>query len=522
MNAAIATPLQILHTPEEAADWLRAHAGSLQTDSRLLQPSQAFIAWPGAAHDARKHVLRALQHGAAACLAEAQDAEAFDFMQPGVLSTDQASRLALYQGLRNDTGAIAAAFYGQPSQALDVIAITGTNGKTSTAWWLTQALAKTLPAGAGMVGTLGVGRCVNGQLDAQATGLTTPDPVVLQQHLRQWADQGISACVMEASSIGIEEHRLDSTRIHTAVFTNFTQDHLDYHDSMQAYWLAKRKLFAWPGLQAAVINIDDPQGGNLAAELEHEPFHLDIWTFSCADVPYSKARLVARNIRNGDAGLEFTVQEREGECAFLKTDLIGQYNVANLLGVLACLRVRGLPLQQAAQICAHLQPAPGRMQCIRQTGQPLVAVDYAHTPDALEKALLALRPLAQARGGRLWCVFGCGGDRDPAKRPLMGAVAARLADVPCITSDNPRSEAPAAIMTQIRAGMPADLPSLHECEDRAAAIAAAVAHAAGNDVILVAGKGHEDYQEIQGVRRPFSDMEQAQTALSLRAAKEKT
>ncbi len=522
MSAALATPVQILHTPQEAADWLRAHAGSLQTDSRLLQPGQAFIAWPGAAHDARKHVSAALQRGAVACLAEAQGAEAFDFMQPGSLSAEQAGRVALYPGLRNDTGAIAAAFYGQPSQALDVIAITGTNGKTSTAWWLTQALAKTLPAGAGMVGTLGVGRCVNGQLDAQATGLTTPDPVVLQHHLRQWVDQGVGACVMEASSIGIEERRLDGTQVHTAVFTNFTQDHLDYHGSMQSYWQAKRKLFAWSGLQAAVINIDDPQGSMLAVELRQLQSPPALWTFSCAeDTPDGKARLLALDIRHGDTGLAFTVQEQGGERAFLQTDLIGQYNVANLLGVLACLRIRGLPLQQAAQICAHLQPVPGRMQCIRQAGQPLVAVDYAHTPDALEKALLALRPLAQARSGRLWCVFGCGGDRDPVKRPLMGAVAARLADVACITSDNPRSEAPAAIMAQIRAGMPADLPSLLAYEDRAAAIAAVVAHAAGNDVILVAGKGHEDYQEIQGARRPFSDMEQAQRALSLRTTKEK-
>ncbi|MDO5652765.1 MAG: UDP-N-acetylmuramoyl-L-alanyl-D-glutamate--2,6-diaminopimelate ligase, partial [Brachymonas sp.] len=460
MSAALATSFVTLQTPAQAADWLRARATRLQTDSRKLQAGDAFIAWPGAAHDARKHILSALQQGAAACLAEAQGAQDFDCMQVGALAENQTDKLALYEGLRSAMGPIASAFYGHPSHTVDVIAVTGTNGKTSTAWWLAQALSKANAAGAGMVGTLGIGLFVNGQPQVQTTGLTTPDPALLQHHLRQWADQGVQACVMEASSIGIEEHRLDGTRVHTAVFTNFTQDHLDYHADMQAYWQAKRKLFAWPGLQAAVINIDDAHGKALAAELQGQP--LDIWTLSCnAD---TTARLQALDVRYGATGLEFVVQERDGARVAMQTGLIGHYNVSNLLGVLACLRLRGFSLQQAVDVCADVQPVPGRMQCIVQDGLPLVAVDYAHTPDALEKALQGLRPLAESRGGRLWCVFGCGGDRDPVKRPLMGAVAARLADVPFITSDNPRTEVPASIIAQIRAGVPAGTPTLRENE----------------------------------------------------------
>lgn len=513
----------VLRTPDEAAAWLQAaQASRLQTDSRYVQAHEAFIAWPGAAHDARKYVREALLGGAAACLVEAQGAEAFDFMQASALPAEYMQRLALYQGLRQDTGEIAAAFYGRPSQALDVIAVTGTNGKTSTTWWLAQALAQAHPAGAGLVGTLGVGCVTGGKATVKPTGLTTPDPVVLQHYLRQWADRGVKTCAMEASSIGIAEHRLAGVQLHTAVFTNFTQDHLDYHGSMQAYWQAKRKLFAWPGLRAAVINIDDPQGLALAAELQGSAQRddldaLHIWTLSSQTGAAQPARLQVTRVQHSAEGLAFTVQEQDGDSVHLQTRLIGQYNINNMLGVLACLRQRGISLQQAANLCADLQPVPGRMQCVQQAGQPLVVVDYAHTPDALDKALAALQPLVQARGGKLWCVFGCGGDRDPGKRPLMGAAAARLADVPFITSDNPRSEDPFAIIEQVRAGVPsAAAAQLRVCEDRAAAIAQAVADAAASDVILIAGKGHEDYQEVHGVKRPFSDMAQAQAALAQR------
>ena len=506
--------LPLMTMPQEAAQWLRQHASVLRTDSRKIQPGDAFVAWPGAAHDARAHVLAALERGAAACLVEADGAGAFDFAQPQAQAR-VAGRVAAYAGLKCATALVGAEFYGHPSQQLSVIAATGTNGKTSTAWWLAQALSQVAAAdgrahGCGLVGTLGVGRFVNGQAALDYTGLTTPDPVLLQGQLRQFVERGVRACVMEASSIGIAEHRLDGTRIRVALFTNFTQDHLDYHGSMEAYWQAKRELFDWEGLEAAVINIDDPQGARLAQELQGGP--LDVWTVSCEGKP---ARLQALDVHYDAQGLVFTLVE-EGERTELRTALIGQYNVANMLGVLATLRALQVPLAQAVQACSGLLPVPGRMECLTAAGQPLVAVDYAHTSDAIEKALQALRPLAEQRGGQLWCVFGCGGDRDPAKRPLMAQAAENGADRVVVTSDNPRTEDPKAIIAQVLCGLEQTNGVLVQA-DRALAIAAAVQQAAPQDVVLVAGKGHEDYQEINGQRTHFSDQEHVQMALDKRA-----
>jgi len=498
--------MQELHSPGAAATWLRQHVtGTLQTDSRNLAPGDGFIAWPGAAHDARAHVSAALAQGAAACLVEREGAQRFAL---------QDTRVASYAGLRTASALVACAYYDNPSHQLQVVAVTGTNGKTSTAWWLAQALSSRQidpPLPCAMVGTLGAGQPPTADPDPEpspaplmATGLTTPDPVLLQSSLRGFVDAGIRVCALEASSIGIDEHRLDGTRVHTAVFTNFTQDHLDYHGSMDAYWQSKTRLFQWPGLAAAVVNIDDPKG----LELLQLPAlqALDVWTVSCS----APARLQARAITVGDTGLAFDVVEG-AQSARLQTQLIGQYNVSNLLGVIAAMRSLGVPLAQAAQACAALAPVPGRMQCLLEPDLPLVAIDYAHTPDALDKALEALRPVARQRAGQLWCVFGCGGDRDPGKRPLMGA-AARAADQVVLTSDNPRCEDPLAIMAQIAPAL-AGHASVHQQADRALAIDNAVMAAASADVILVAGKGHEDYQEVAGQRRPFSDLEQARAAL---------
>ena len=486
--------MRVLQTPREAADWLRARgAADLWCDSRKVAAGQGFIAWPGAATDGRKFVPAALQQGAVACLVELEGSDAFGFAGDAV---------AAYPGLKAATGPIGALFYGEPTHALDVLAITGTNGKTSSAWWLAQALSN-VQVPCGLVGTLGIGR----PPQVEHTGLTTPDPVLMQRHFRRFADEGLKACAIEASSIGIVERRLDGTRVRVAGFTNFTQDHLDYHGSMEAYWQAKAELFRWPGLQAAVLNIDDEKGELLRSELEGR---LDLWTVSCV----RPARLAAQDIGYADGGLCFEVAEG-AERHRLQTQLVGQYNVANLLGVLGMMRALGVPLAQAVAACADLLPVPGRMERLNVAGAPLVAVDYAHTPDALDKGLQALRPLAQQRGGRLWCVFGCGGDRDPTKRPLMAAVAEKNADRVVVTSDNPRSEKPEAIIAQVLLGL-----SHAECvevqADRARAIAETVAAAAPGDVILVAGKGHEDYQEIAGVKHPFSDQAHAQAALEAR------
>lgn len=489
-----------LTSAQDAVRWLRGQiTGRLQTDSRQVAKGDAFIAWPGAATDGRAHVAQALARGAAACLVEAQGVEAFDFSD---------ARIAALPGLKAASGEIAALWYDRPSEQLQVLAVTGTNGKTTTAWWLAHALAQHAidgRRGCAMVGTLGVG--VPPLLED--TGMTTPDPVRLQRVLREYVDAGVAACAMEASSIGLAEHRLAGTRIRVAIFTNFTQDHLDYHQNMQAYWEAKKALFDWPGLQAAVVNVDDAHGARLWASLQSRD--LDVWSVSTL----GPARLQAKDITLGREGLQFTVIEDDAHSHVLKTRLVGQYNVANLLGVLAALRALGLSLDQAVAACDQLEPVPGRMQQIAKPGQPLVAVDYAHTPDALEQALKALRPAARQRGGRLWCVFGCGGNRDASKRPLMGEMAQRHADGVVVTSDNPRGEDPDAIIAQILGGM-APSANLHSETDRAAAIAQVLAQAGAKDVVLIAGKGHEEYQETAGVKRAFSDMAEARAALAAR------
>ncbi len=389
----------------DAAAWLASRVrGRLRTDSRGVQPGDGFIAWPGHSSDGRRYVAAALAAGAAACLVEADGIEDFAF---------DGERIAALRGLKASAGAVADAYYAQPSAVLDVIATTGTNGKTSTAWWTAQALTR-LGRRCGVIGTLGVGEPP--QADAaghiEHTGLTTPDAVTLHSAFRAFVDMGFTACALEASSIGIVEHRLAAARIDVALFTNFTRDHLDYHGDMGSYWAAKRMLFDWPGLRAAVVNIDDVQGLGLASELSGITA-FDLWTVSLQ----RPARLQAQNLRYIDGGLAFTLHEGAAQ-AEVHSALVGEFNASNLIVVIGGLRALGVPLADAAAVVAGLTPVPGRLQ--RVAGREIeVVVDYAHTPDALQKVLQALRPLADARGGRLWCVFGCGGNRDATKRPLM-------------------------------------------------------------------------------------------------------
>ncbi len=497
-------PVTALKSPDATARWLRSWVtGTLATDSRKVAPGDAFIAWPGQATDGRRYVQAALVAGATTCVVEREGLEAFGF--------DDA-RIASLPGLKAAAGVVADTFFDHPSAALDVIAVTGTNGKSSSAWWCAQALTL-LGRRAGVIGTLGIGEPPSGGHAAQIdfTGLTTPDPVALHAALRRFVRSGFAACAIEASSIGIEEQRLAGLRVGVALFTNFTRDHLDYHGTMEAYWVAKRKLFAWPGLRAAVVNIDDEKGAMLARELA-EAAVLDLWTVSASQ---AGARLSAERIAYADGGLGFTVVEGSQRAA-VRSILLGDYNVHNLLGVIGSLRALGVPLTEAAALVPQLTPVPGRMQPVGDgMGAPQLVVDYAHTPDALDKVLAALRPLAAARGGRLWCLFGCGGNRDASKRTLMGAIAERGADRVVVTSDNPRSETPAAIIAAILSGIE-DRARAEVVESRRAAIAQVVAQASARDVILLAGKGHEDYQEIGGVRHPFSDAAEASQALMQR------
>jgi len=495
----------VLTDPHAAVQWLRERgARGLVADSRAMKAGDAFIAWPGYASDGRGYVAPSLAAGAVACLVEAEGVEAFD------LPRDE--RIAAYRGLKAATGAIADLFFHSPTRSLEVLAVTGTNGKTSSTWWIAQACSLLGRPGA-VVGTLGVGQ----PPQVQSTGLTTPDPIRLQAAFRGFVESGVEVAAIEASSIGIVEHRLAGTRIAVALFTNFTRDHLDYHGSMQAYQQAKAELFAWPALRAAVLNVDDPVGALFAADALARG--VDVWTYAVASQG-RHARLMAHRVGYEHGGLAFDVIEGE-QTVRVRTSLIGDYNVSNLLGVIGGLRALGIALTDIATVCAHLGAVPGRMQRVEPAGAglPVAVVDYAHTPDALEKAIAALRALADARGGALHCVFGCGGNRDASKRPLMGAIAEHGADHVIVTSDNPRNEEPQRILEDIAQGM-RQRERAQFIEDRRAAIAQALREAAPADVVLIAGKGHEDYQEVAGVKHPLSDMEEARRALAQRGAGE--
>jgi len=489
-----------LSSVADAIAFLRAHvSGTLHIDSRNITAGDGFMAYPGDTTDGRAHIQDAIARGATACLVE----------HHGFLEENHAPfavPVAFLPQLQAATGKIAAQWFEHPSRSVQVLAVTGTNGKTSTTWWLAGALNALIPAQCAVIGTLGIGV----PPVVQSTGLTTPDALSLQRALRALADGGVRYAALEASSIGLAQQRLAGTQIGTAVWTNFSQDHLDWHGSMAAYWQAKRRLFDWPGLHAVVIPVDDACGADLAAQLQGRS-GLDLWSTSTTGA----ARLAARDVRHTRHGLSFTVLEGDARHT-LHTRLLGVYNVANLLGVLAALRILGASLADAVAACAQLDGVPGRMQQMSEQGDaPLAIVDYAHTPDALHQALAALRPVAHQRGGRLWCVFGCGGNRDASKRPLMGAVAQQHADVVVLTSDNPRYEAPNTILSQIVKGM-TETSAVHTEPDRARAIAQALAEAAAQDVVLIAGKGHETWQEIAGQRLPFSDTAHACAGLAAR------
>jgi UDP-N-acetylmuramoyl-L-alanyl-D-glutamate--2,6-diaminopimelate ligase len=457
-------------------------------DSRQVRPGDLFLAYPGDLADGRRYIGDAIARGAAAVLWQAGGDFAWNPAWTVVnLQADSLRALA---------GPLAHAACGAPSERLSLIAVTGTNGKTTVTQFLAQALAPRCA----VIGTLGAGfpSCL------AETGFTTPEATTLMRLLAGFADDGATACALEASSIGIEEGRLNGARVDVAVFTNFTRDHLDYHGSMEAYAAAKAQLFAWPGLRCAVTNLDDEAGARMVARTKAR-------------------RVIGYGIGRGDVRAEALAATASGQRFDLvlpdgrtevATPLLGRYNVSNLLAVAAVLHDAGCAPAEISRRLGALAAPPGRMERVGGVGEPLVVVDYAHTPDALENVLATLRAVAGARGGQLWVLFGCGGDRDPGKRPEMGAVAARLADRVVVTSDNPRGEDPAKIIAAILAGAAGAASEI----DRAVAIARAVAEAEARDVIVLAGKGHEGYQEIAGVRTPFSDVEQARRALEARRA----
>lgn len=499
-------------TMQEMLTWLQSTvpAAQLSSDSRSISVGDVFFAFPGEVSDGRKYIAQAIEAGAKAVVHEA---DGF-----GWNSAWTVPHLAVH-GLKRLSGSLASAYYDQPDAAMFSVAVTGTNGKTSCTQWLGKALSR-LGMPTAVIGTLGVGLYRSGNHGGfSTTGFTTPDAVLLQRKLAQLRNIGAQALAIEASSIGLDQGRMEGMHFDVALFTNFTRDHLDYHGDMDAYEAAKKILFDWQGLKHAVINLDDDMGLRLIAHLQSTRPSLALTGYSVTDraVP-GIAILRAADIRTSHGGTAFRLDAPSGSLP-VKTQLIGQFNVSNVLGVIGVLLAKGADVKAAVDAAEALTAVPGRMEQLGGQEAPLVVIDYAHTPDALEKTLATLRQVAQQRGGQMWCVFGCGGDRDPGKRPQMGKVA-QAADHIIVTSDNPRSEEPAAILAQIVEGIDAerlakDAPQV--IEDRAAAILWAVRHAAKNDVVLLAGKGHEPYQEIKGKKLPFLDADHAALALAARA-----
>jgi UDP-N-acetylmuramoyl-L-alanyl-D-glutamate--2,6-diaminopimelate ligase len=398
--------------------------------------------------------------------------------------------------LRHKLGALAAHVYGNPSSKLWIAGVTGTNGKTSCSQWIAQALNRHGRRTA-VIGTLG-----NGFPGALAPAShTTPDAIALQELLATLLAAGARCISMEVSSHGLDLGRVNGAAFSAALFTNLSRDHLDHHGTMERYAAAKARLFHWPGLRHAVINLDDAFGAELAASIDRAKVDMLGYGFGKGEISGHKLDLSQR-------GLSLSIETPWGPAA-VRSRLLGGFNAANLLGVLGVLLAAGMELHEAARALGELEPVAGRLEMLREPGKPLVVVDYAHSPDALQKVLETLRGLLEA-DARLICVFGCGGDRDAGKRSLMGEVATRLAHEAVVTSDNPRSEDPRTIIEHIIGGAHANY---HVEEDRALAIHRAVRSARPGDVVLIAGKGHEPYQEIRGVRLPFSDVEVARAAL---------
>lgn len=465
----------------------------LSVDSRDLHEGDAFIALAGGS----THGLRFLEQARAAKVA------AILFETPAPANADLPGNAIAVDGLRAKLGRLADRFYDSPSTAMSMTGVTGTNGKTSTVQLIAQALSLHGDT-VGTIGTLGAGlygRHVAGER-------TTPDVIAVHRLLAQMRKQGASHVAMEVSSHALEQGRVDQVAFRIAVFTNLTRDHLDYHGTMEAYGLAKAKLLSWPTLQAVVINLDDEFGTRLL-----DSVNPGVRLIGVSSRGAGNAVLRAESPKLSPQGLQFTLSE--GASAIeISSPLLGRFNIDNLLAVAGTLRALNWSLQEIADMLPRLSPVDGRMSRVGgKDGQPLIVVDYAHTPDALEQALASLR---EHTPGRLTCVFGCGGDRDRGKRALMAAIAERGADRVIVTDDNPRTENGDAIVADILAGF-SHRNGIDVQRDRAAAIAEALSGAGANDVLLIAGKGHEAYQEIDGVKFPFDDLAVARAALEARS-----
>ncbi|HVY53964.1 MAG TPA: UDP-N-acetylmuramoyl-L-alanyl-D-glutamate--2,6-diaminopimelate ligase [Gammaproteobacteria bacterium] len=462
----------------------------LAQNSQLVQPGFLFLACKGNTFDGRQYIDEAIQRGAVAVLADAESIDLKEELRYGV-------RIVYLPNLSNHIPEIARQFYDFPAKKLQIIGVTGTNGKTSCTHFLAQALSS-YGALCGIIGTLGSG--LLGSL--QNTLMTTPDTVTLQRMFAEFVKQNARYVAMEVSSHSLDQKRIEGVEFTVGIFTNLTQDHLDYHGTMADYGAAKKKLFTDYALKHAIINIDDAFGRELQADLPTD----QVISYS---INNHKAQIYTREVSFDIAGVRAYVVTPWGE-GQLNAPLIGEFNLSNVLAVLGALGALGLPLEAVLAAMMHLKSAPGRMQILGGGSKPTVIIDYAHTPDALEKTLLALRKHCQ---GKLYCVFGCGGDRDKGKRPLMGAIAEAHADHVVLTSDNPRHENPHGIIQEILVGLKSPNRVFVQ-EDRSKAIQEVIQCAAQGDYVLIAGKGAETYQQIGDEKRPFNDCEQAAKWLS--------
>jgi UDP-N-acetylmuramoyl-L-alanyl-D-glutamate--2,6-diaminopimelate ligase len=462
---------------------------AITQDSRSIKPGTLFLAIPGLRQDGRVYIAKALAQGASAVLYDNSDG-----FQPGKDIQSMGKPLLGVPQLSHHLGLIASRFYQNPSQKMTLIGVTGTNGKSSITHFIAQALNRQRKDCA-VVGTLGKG--FPPQL--QATGYTTPDAISLQRDIAQFLSEGAKSVAMEVSSHSLAQQRVAGIQFDIAVFTNLTRDHLDYHSTMAEYGAAKARLFQFPELKHCIYNADDPFGLELLAK---HPSGAQAWVYSTN--PHLKINfpaVIAKEIHSTSNGFRIQVRTPKGEAEW-NSSLLGRFNISNTLAVLCVLEALDFSLVDSMSILKTLQPVAGRMQSFGGfSGKPLVIVDYAHTPDALKQVLTSLR---EHRPRKLWCVFGCGGDRDKGKRAQMGAISAEFADSSVVTSDNPRNENPEDIIQEIKSGMTSH-HSVHIEPDRAAAIAYALHNASSNDIVLIAGKGHETEQIIGKTSLPFSD-----------------
>lgn len=488
----------------------------LESDSRRVKPGDTFLAYSGKNFDARKFIPEAIKAGANAILWEKKN---FSWNPEWQLPAMPIT------GLKEKTGLIASYVYGHPSEKLWLVGITGTNGKTSCSHWIAQAMS-VLNNKTAVIGTLGNG--FPGALESTIN--TTPDGVLLQQMMADYLHQGADSVAIEVSSHGIVQERINGAQFSVAVLTNLSHDHLDYHGSMDAYASAKAKLFFWPGLKHAVLNLDEVYGVELSRQLENKDIQVIGYGFMQPEMSggVSDNLSVVRgsNLQSSIQGLSFDV-EYQNECEHVAIDLIGRFNASNLLAVLSTLLTKGIKFTDAVNAIRQIKPIVGRMEKYGGDDLPFVIVDYAHTPDALEKVLVTLREVIKRSLGntssknanaKLLCVFGCGGERDQEKRKKCGEVATRLADEVIVTNDNPRNESPQQIIDAIVSGAHQNA-NLSIEEDRACAIHQAIFSAKEGDIVLIAGKGHENHQEINGQKISFSDAKIVQQNLLELAAK---